>query len=124
MHGDMSSALHDRLRELNIEHQGKAAEAGYSDAQTRRHVQFNLPPFEMTEVELGLAAIGPQSRSNEDLARVPSYSTASRSWPHSYSAIDSSLPTYQHAISSPEPSTLQGKVAKSRREQEGAISDN
>ena len=104
-----ANALQNRLNELDVAGDSEAPAMAEDEGQARRQVRFNLPSRRTSE-EDALASGMQTPREplhiediDEDLSRVPSYSTALQSRPNV--PVDNALPTYQTAVATPERST-------------------
>ena len=101
-----ANALQNRLSELDVAGESETAGMVEDEGQARRQVRFTLPSRRTSEEDaLPSGMQTPREplhieNIDEDLSRVPSYSTALQS--RSNVPLDSTLPTYQTAVATPE----------------------
>ena len=104
-----ANALQNRLDELDVAGESETPATVDDEGQVRRQVRFTLPSRQPSEEDALPSGIQTPREPmhiediDEDLSRVPSYSTALQSRPNV--PVDNTLPSYQTAIATPERST-------------------
>ncbi|KAL8797802.1 MAG: hypothetical protein Q9195_000154 [Heterodermia aff. obscurata] len=104
-----ANALQNRLNELDVAGESETSATGDDEGPARRQVRFTLPSRRTSEEDALPSGIQTPREPlhiediNDDLSRVPSYSTALQSRPNV--PLDNALPTYQTAVATPERST-------------------
>ena len=101
-----ANALQNRLNELDDEGESETPATVNEEGQVRRQVRFTLPSRRTSDENALPSGIQTPREPlhiediDEDLSRVPSYSTALQTRPNV--PVDNALPTYQSAVATPE----------------------